>query len=695
MSDVSRTVAALFIAIAARAVPLLALLLLCATPGPAQAQDNDPVPPVDPVCVQAADLNADALPAQAIAVIDAYRTSLGETGAAACQAQYTAALQQQSRAKQLVALADGDPDAPGTAVAGCAPGAGRASTTYAAAALTCDRENGDAASLAEEPKPAFWAKWNAFYDDSLAPLVDVLLTWLAMLAGLVLLARLLVPAFPKMQPRRGWFAPLLVTIGVLMFVFGLFATNEPSVGLGLVIWLLGVALITGLAAALAKAVAPRLQGTVSEPTIGMVAGVALAGLGCAFILADARWPVVVLWGCVALAGAVVWAFSWSRVLRIHIAVQLADATEDSAAQGQIIALLHELGGRSPRGLESPRGADTTALANAGLATTPEGRILKAVYNAVQIILPTTPWRVRVDIAGPDRWSVDITRNGRAVRSLVIDRDRLGLRVPVKDAQGEPRKEKDGPVYPSLDRMAAAAVLCTLDEAYGWDSLCGTTSWESLGLHAIATTDFAQTDSDATALLTKALWRDPGNRLAQVALWHHQHRRETETDKLQEYLDLLDGYVAAQRSRNQALEGADLTGTPAGDAVLLLRVLYTRVAVYINLQASKGRYLPGDEQDRVAELRQCWEELGAGDQPVAEYRKAHADEQENLLASVIDTPPGSRSWLLPRLAYQRACELVSRRQQSPAPGTGRRVAGNPDHAPPPGGRRRGTPRLARR
>lgn len=95
-----------------------------------------------------------------------------------------------------------------------------------------------------------------------------------------------------------------------------------------------------------------------------------------------------------------------------------DDKEQRAEAALVAALLYERGAEKPRGLEVPRGVDTTALAGA-LTDLPDNVIGKIIRYLVDTVTGTTPWVAHVE-GDADRRTVSISRNGRPVGSAVID-----------------------------------------------------------------------------------------------------------------------------------------------------------------------------------------------------------------------------------------------------------------------------------
>lgn len=475
------------------------------TPIQTPAQTSPPTPATpsvesfSQVCAEAGKFIEERRPQKAVELVESVRASLGTPAPGAdrpCQRELNSALIRISSAKKLAAVA-----AEEVAAAKDAKGADDARQSVAAV-LALDADNPEArqldAQLAEKAEklsnPPGWSArtWEALRDrrdTTWSDIGNIVLTWLGVLLAVLFAVRIALLIFP-VHDKPSW-RPL--------------ANNAQWV-----MWSGG--------------------GIVASGTLVIVLN------GWPFF----RTPIALL---VTFLGAVALAYGWSRAMRISVSVLNSEGEADSGAEGHVIALLSQLGGTAPRGVETPRGADTTVLQSAGLTSAPEvNAIVKALYAVAQAVVPATPWRVRVDVEDDDRHSISITRNGRSVLAAVVDRDELGLRVKLPAASGESRSSGSQNAYPDLHRMSAAAVLCALQQEYGFGGLCGAKNWRSLGLHYIATNDFADDPDKSRDILARAVKEDRDNRLARVALWNAQYRESTSEVELKIYYELLDGYV---------------------------------------------------------------------------------------------------------------------------------------------------------
>ena len=194
-------------------------------------------------------------------------------------------------------------------------------------------------------------------------------------------------------------------------------------------------------------------------TLGAVASLLLTVL----IAGPFPWTPVALGAAVALVAIALIAAAMGTRLRLSVEVRKADGNLNQAATGQVIALLADLGGAPPSGLEVPRGSDVTTLSDTSMVGTPETKLIAALLRIWQFIFGTIPWRVRVDEESDDLHAVVITRNGRAVTSAIVDRHQLDLRSRIVErasdssAASNAEAADKGP-SPDLHRFSAAVVL---------------------------------------------------------------------------------------------------------------------------------------------------------------------------------------------------------------------------------------------
>ena len=303
----------------------------------------------------------------------------------------------------------------------------------------------------------------------------------------------------------------------------------------------------------------------------------------------------------ALLGAGLTATAVATRLRVTVEVTGADGA-DEAARTRVVAFVRELGAERPRGLETPLGADVDVLQGGVLGDLPTGKIATAVVGGVRALLGTTPWRVHVAAASDDRLSVVVTRNGRAAGSAVVDRHVLLQLVP----------DGTAPLLGTIDlhRGAAAVVVTTLSRHHdGFEGLCGTTSWRSLALHYVATTDL-RTDDARRPLLAAAAELDPSSDLVQFALMHATLRESRDAGELEAYVAWLTEFASPVDEPRPGYEA------------LQLRALYVRAAIAINhaFAVDPGATQVPSLSDYVEELERRLRAVGAADPgPAERYR----------------------------------------------------------------------------
>jgi hypothetical protein len=510
------------------AIALSSLLWL---PMPAAA---DPTPGARAVCAVGSKLIADGLPQRALKV-----ALIGSTLDDPCVARMEA------RARATIARAASD----------AAQAANEKEPAKAKAldddALALDSENEAAtalrAKLDETTFTTAWkGDWNRFLDGTVKPLKDVLLPFACVLVVLLGIARL-VAASPFDWARTS-------------------RSNRRA------LWIAGLALAAGSSLLLTTGLSERHRWDAHLWALPAVLTPFEGALA-------------------AVAGILILACAMTTRLRLSIAVQDKTGTASPSGVGHVTALLGELGGAPPRGLEIPHAADVTGLDAASLAGIPAGKVVAAFVKFWQLVFATAPWSLEVDEVNADVIAVVLTRNGRTVRSAVVARRPLGLTSPIVPdgaPDGDPAADGDdkAPNVPDLHRFAAAVVLTALAEEYeDFPELRGVSDWRSLGLHYVATADYASdaNKDQSSAALVQALEYDEENLPALVALRNNQERDSDELEVLDRYVEWL-GTVATS-----------LDDKPEARA-LRLRLRMTLVAVACNRQA-QGRRLASLQQSR--------------------------------------------------------------------------------------------------
>ncbi|NPC42937.1 hypothetical protein [Nocardioides sp. zg-1230] len=348
---------------------------------------------------------------------------------------------------------------------------------------------------------------------------------------------------------------------------------------------LSTLLLAGLAVVLGIAVAARLllllwSGTWPRFTLKALTMLSVAGAVTAIVALASPWwldsakPWLVGWTIAIYAASAV---SWAIVLgsRMRLTVQVRDAAgkEDEGAATQLIAMLRELGGDPPAGLEVPRGTDVDVL-NGKAITDVKNGWLAAALTAMQVLLGVTPWRVVVDLRQSGEAHAVMTRNGRNVGSAVLEKCPLG---------------SAGPSVDTVD-MAAAFVLLRLSDGYGsgFDGLVGAQDWRSVGWQYAATTGDFKKDQKID-LLSHAIDVDPENLAAQIAFRHELDRSSADDAVLERYVAWL--YARVVEPKN--------AGTKCRP--IRVRLLHTATAVTLN----RRHQLAGEQKDQA---RRCGKEL---------------------------------------------------------------------------------------
>lgn len=547
------------------------------TPSPptVSAQPASPAPQQES-CAEASTLTTHGYPQRAASLIDKINAGLAVGAPRECPEARATALgaveQAQRQALESQSLLD----------------AGESSQAKETAqrALIIDKENALALGVvAKAVKPGFWQRtltaWNNFIENPVTPMGGVLLAALTLAAVLLVAARLL--AWGRSSWPTGTSAE--------------WAQQRLRAGLA---WGAGGVLLVFAGSSLSTVE----TALVFLPGTAFVAGVVLCLVG--------TWLV---------------AQGLATRLRVGVVARVAGA-EDSAGAAQVLALLDDLGASPPKGLERPRGADVEALKEA-LGDLGDHPIVKVIQGIIATIAGAEPWKVVVDEEKSGSLSVSMVRNGRTVKAAVIDRAALGLDPPTKDAA-----EGEDEAFPDVDlhRFVAAFALTTLSEKHeGFEGLCGTTDWVSLGLHYVATTDFPKDKDTATRLLAEAVRRDPNNWLAQVALTHLRWRHTESADIRKMHQDWLDKAIALMSSSDDSDGPAE-----EGYQVLRLRAEFTRNAVLINRHFAEPAEVTREEV-RTSIAKLC---MTLNDQP-SEFDKGWLAESQSRAAGrallLLDNP----------------------------------------------------------
>lgn len=459
--------------------------------------------------------------------------------------------------------------------------------------------------------------WKELSKDHLLPLSDLLVPFAAVLAVLLVLSRLLilwVTRWPSVDgsrtagKRRILIAGLTnLLISSALFTFGL------AGGVLIFPWPSAVSLLFPLVSAVLAwrvLVEAREASSELEPaddrTNRIFQGIAstftvIASIFTVFAVAlylfrptELRSATLAFAILAGIVGAALTAWWFAIRLRLEVKVTHKDDKEQRAEAALVAALLYELGAEKPRGLEVPRGVDTTALAGA-LTELPDNVIGKIIRYLVNTVTGTTPWVAHVE-GDADRRTVSISRNGRPVDSAVIDRHTFDVTSPNSAvAEGGPDSFSDASL-----RMASAFILVTLAKYHPsiQDGLAGAMNWRSVGLQYIATNLFPGDINKIkrTEILARAVQLDPENIPAQLALRHTTDRKSDSARVLIEYRDWL-------QDRETALISAGFAGS-----AVLLRACYTRTTIATNAAFAAGGTDIEQTSSRVVEAQNAFSTL---------------------------------------------------------------------------------------
>ena len=509
-----------------------------------------------------------------------------------------------------------------------------------ARAESCDRTNVQAEQDREPFLPALATGWASARKNVLTPLGTLLLPAALVALAILVAARLvvpLVPSWPRLDRARSW--PLLAAA----------ITAVAGASLCLVAALVPVpgflaAALAALPAALLAICLTDLWAKRPGWLLGALAlFIVVAVAGPFAVLAGAAQVALLLLGAVlALVGVWLVALEMATRLRMSISVKDAAGGAQEADLTHLVALLEEMGGDGPRGLEVPRGADVTALTTSVIAKDPSSAVLKALWSAWSLLVSASPWLVQVDTDAQKNVNLVMTRNGRPAGSAIIRTDDLG-----QDLTRAGTTLKADPY-----RFVAAAVLVQLARHHDLRGLYGVTSWKSLGLHCLATIDLPDRtqEEEAKALLTLALHHQPDNLPAQLALERLQHRKATTDEELRSFGDWLRAFIGR-------LDHQRLGATP-----LALRAHYLYVTSLINRRYGTCHGQALGLGEAVKAFGAAVAEAGAQRQAANDDVSAFIDRMDAKVGWVSAAYLGSGSVKLgestPAEAYSAACYLAS-------------------------------------
>jgi hypothetical protein len=230
---------------------------------------------------------------------------------------------------------------------------------------------------------------------------------------------------------------------------------------------------------------------------------------------------------VGIAGSFLFGAFLATQLRVRISVQNG-GSEDVALIARMAALMTELAGSSPSGLDAPVGTDVTDLKTA-VVTVPEGNpFVEAAKWVVTTLFTSAPWHVLVGVSS-EMVSVSISRNLRSYAAVDIKPDLLDSPTVTDGSQ----KQDGSALAPYLLEFAAAAVITSIAKEHpGFKGLAGerAADWISVGLQFVATTRFMHDRPTQRRLLARSLDRDPTNLLAEFALRSLDFEDSTESGR---------------------------------------------------------------------------------------------------------------------------------------------------------------------
>lgn len=431
--------------------------------------------------------------------------------------------------------------------------------------------------------------WDTANKEIVGPLTAAALPIVLLTLSLLVVARLVIPFIRDWPPldrsksgRLTLGSAAVLLVGATCTVLSLMAAPPGSVAVTML--LVSIPLLLGSGTWLFGAV--RRFGAMAVVVAAITSGLAVIGA----LNIDVARPVLFAVGVIlAVLGVSLAALEMATRLRLSISVIGSDGQEAQGAVAHLIALLEEMGGDGPMGLEVPQGADTTALTTSVIAKDPTNAVLKVLWSAWQLLIAPAPWRIQVAESARGRLDAVITRNGRPESAIVAD---PAVLVP---AVGKTDSETGDPVrQPDMYRFVGAAVLVAMARRHrGFEGLYGVTDWRSLGYHCIATLDL-EDGQLRRQLLSCALQNQDDNLPAQLALIRALHREDTNEASLTRLAAWLDKFVKRLRSRPAPCDGSV--------SPLELRARNMAVAVLVNRDHAKRAHAPSkDLEDAVLEF----------------------------------------------------------------------------------------------
>lgn len=554
-----------------------------------------------------------------------------------CEPEYTEAARRQARAVALVQRVDQLPEPVPTKSSDAASPTPTASPTPKSpqcpdealdstittktqavkAALACDPHNAEAASLAET-LPATGATtaqaaektWTGFKDRWLDPWAVVLLGFLVWGAVVLAGARLLlvvlgnVPA--QMMSRRDYLRPLILTVATIaLIVGGVWWSGLDSVlqetftswawaALALiVVGIIGLVTFGSLFSESPRTGPGRRRRRIAQRGKVVTGLMLLAGA----VIGVVQIPWLSLQGQLApnprigavlgVVSAVLFAVGWS----VGRGLTIISTGGDAPTAEYLRSLTKRLAPNAPRGVEVPRGTDADVLTQVGIVAGSSTPLVAALARLISLLTPPTPWQLHVTAHSKDVLTAELSRNHRHKDSVVIDRVTVFKTFESAEGTADMKDSRENWVE-AVDLApfpAALAVMRIAEEHHITQGLAGATKWRSLASQYLAAQQPHGSEA-AKALFAHAVATDEKNTLASVGYWHSLYRESTNIKTLQRYRDWLDqalGPNPKADSRTAPQTKSVLNDEPA----LRMRVLYTRVAVGINLSYVGGNHYP--------------------------------------------------------------------------------------------------------
>jgi Domain of unknown function (DUF4332) len=376
--------------------------------------------------------------------------------------------------------------------------------------------------------------WNQIVSDTLVPIGQFFLWFLAALAGiyiLYLLTRVGARWLRPLKPEPSWRRRLKIS-AVSFFCLAAVAAG-----------------VTAYIGTSAQRSAWRADGLW---LISLAAAAASAATGC----------LLTAWYLRSGAG-------------VQFSVIDKGGDDDQTATAFLAGRLNALGTKPPRGFDLPQDTDVTTL-TAVLALLPGGGLLSALANFFLARVQVTPWNCVVTLIDEDQLLVTLHRNGRLAGTVLANRKSLFFpsQTPGQGAEGASPYVKDIDQGGMLT-VAAAIILVGMALADTTSplqlGLSGATRWESVAGQVLATQQgFGGNEDLSKALLARAVDVDPGNLAARVAKTVMDGRRATDSKSREDFAKKI-----SEIGRLPVLKDP-------GYEALQLRVFYSSAAGWYNV-----------------------------------------------------------------------------------------------------------------